>query len=227
MALLLSKKELFKKIVYNEKAILLSVLFCTFLSFWFSKLVTYSFVQYVVVDILGEDLTLTGRLGIYEILLEAMAQNPLWGWGQGNGMSFLGYFFSTPNAQNGLFNYITDYGIIGAGLLLCLLYTVCKRVQDEQSYPLLALIFTFIILSSVEITFNLQFITYIMMLIPFIANPTKCFQRKWKRSVVSSSHILGLSPITSNYFSIHASIIRILIGSLLQTITIDMIILPI
>lgn len=177
LAFLLLGKDLFKRIVYSGKAMLLSVLFCTLMSFWFSTLVTYPFVQYVLVDILGEDLTLTGRLRIYEILFQAMEKNPLWGWGQGNGMSFLGYFFSTPNAQNGLFNYITDYGVIGAVLLLCLLYTVCKRVRSGQAYPFLALILTFIILSSVEITFNLQFITYIMMIIPFIANSTKCFQR--------------------------------------------------
>ena len=155
------------KALFGAKKTLLYVLIFSSLSFFFSELTKFSFIQYLIQDVLNEDLTLTGRTSIYTILLDALANNKLFGWGQGNGMFYLGYYYKTPNAQNGLFNYITDYGIIGAISLLFLIYIIYKKIKIKQAYPLLALIFTFIVLSSVEITFNLQFIAYLMLLIPF------------------------------------------------------------
>lgn len=113
-------------------------------------------------------MTLTGRTRIYLILLDAITQKPWFGWGQDHGMWFLGYYYNTPNAQNGLFNYITDYGLIGGIIFLILLNYLCRNVKNKNGYYILAIIFTFIILSSVEITYNLQFYAYLLLLIPFI-----------------------------------------------------------
>lgn len=155
------------KALFGAKKTLLYILIFSSLSFFLSELTKFQFIQYIIQDILNEDLTLTGRTSIYAILLDALAHNKLFGWGQGNGMFYLGYYYKTPNAQNGLFNYITDYGIIGAISLLLLIYIIYKRIKIKQAYSFLALIFTFIVLSSVEITFNLQFIAYLILLIPF------------------------------------------------------------
>lgn len=166
--LLLHKKRLFQRTIIKGNKMIFYVIIFTTLSFFFIELTKFSFIQYLIVDILNEDLTLTGRTRIYLILLDAITQKPWFGWGQDHGMWFLGYYYNTPNAQNGLFNYITDYGLIGGILFLILLNYLCRNVKNTNGYYILAIIFTFIILSSVEITFNLQFYAYLLLLIPFI-----------------------------------------------------------
>ena len=157
-----------KKVIPNAYYMLLYVALFTLLSFVFEQLLEISFIRNFIVNDLGKDETMTGRTGIYLVLWNAVQLKPLFGWGQGNGMSFMGYYFSTPNAQNGFFNYVTDYGFVGVSTLILFLFAVCKRINIDKAYPLWALIFIFIVLSSVEITFNLQFIVYIILLLPFV-----------------------------------------------------------
>ena len=160
-----------KKIIPNAYSMLLYVAIFSFISFVFTQLLEIPFIHDFVVNDLGKDETMTGRTEIYLVLWQAVQINPWFGWGQGNGMSFMGYYFSTPNAQNGFFNYVTDYGFVGVAALLLFLFYVCRITNVEKAYPLWALIFVFIALSSVEITFNLQFIVYIILLLPFVSLP--------------------------------------------------------
>lgn len=170
--LLLSTKRL-RNIVSSNRSLFICIIIFTLISFAFEGLLNFSYFRDFIVDVLGKDDTMTGRTGIYLVLWNAVQVSPWFGWGQGNGMSFMGYYFSTPNAQNGFFNYVTDYGFIGVSSLLLFLNAVCSKVNVKAAYPLWSLIIVFIVLSSVEITFNLQFIVYIILLIPFIRTQTK------------------------------------------------------
>lgn len=170
--LLLSIKRL-RNLVSSNKSLLVCLIIFTLISFAFESLLNFSYFRYFIVDVLGKDETMTGRTDIYLVLWNAVQVKPWFGWGQGNGMFFMEYYFSTPNAQNGFFNYVTDYGFIGVVSLLLFLNAVCSSINVKAAYPLWSLIIVFIILSSVEITFNLQFIVYIILLIPFIRTHTK------------------------------------------------------
>lgn len=158
-----------KKIIPNAYYMLSYVALFSLLSFVFTQILEVPFIRDFIVNDLGKDETMTGRTEIYLVLWQAVQVNPWFGWGQGNGMGFMGYYFSTPNAQNGFFNYVTDFGFVGVAILLLLLFSVCRIINVEKAYPLWALIFVFIALSSVEITFNLQFIVYIILLLPFVS----------------------------------------------------------
>lgn len=171
--ILLHKRTFFQRTIIKGNKMIFYVIVFAILSFYFIELTKLSFIQYIIVDILHEDLTLTGRTRIYLILLDAITKKPWFGWGQDHGMWFLGYYYNTPNAQNGLFNYITDYGLIGGILFLILLNYLCRNAKYKNAYYMLAIITTFIILSSVEITYNLQFYAYLLLLIPFIYTRNK------------------------------------------------------
>lgn len=164
--LLLFKRSRF--VIATSNRMLICVIVFTLISFAFEYLLEYPLFKDFIVNVLGKDDTMTGRTDIYLVLWKAVQINPWFGWGQGNGMSFMGYYFSTPNAQNGFFNYVTDYGFVGAFIMLAFLYIVCSKVNSKKSYPLWGLIAVLVVLSSVEITFNLQFIIYIILLLPFM-----------------------------------------------------------
>ena len=167
ISILLLKKNILYKKISSASGIILCIILFSLLSFSFAILTQFQIVQFIIVDVLKEDLTLTGRTRIYAILADAITHNTFFGWGQDNGMAFLRHYYNTPNAQNGLFNFITDYGIIGTAAFLTAIYNIYSKAKNPLAYPIRAIIFTFIVLSSVEITFNLQFIAYLILLIPF------------------------------------------------------------
>lgn len=76
-----------------------------------------SFVQYLIEDILHEDLTLTGRTVIYAKMLDLIEEQPWFGYGNGTASFFTWYYMSMPNTQNGLLNDYIDWGMVGVSFL--------------------------------------------------------------------------------------------------------------
>lgn len=153
--------------LYKWQTYLLLLLLFDVFFFFFSKVFIHNpIAEFIVVDILGEDLTLTGRLNIYLALTGLLTDCPLWGYGIGNSHIFTIMNGIGPNAQNGLFNLMLEVGILGC--ISFILMTV-KLLQfsfvNKFSYPIICLMYTMLVLSSVEITFSTMIICMIMMLI--------------------------------------------------------------
>lgn len=111
-----------------------------------------------IVNVLGENLTLTGRLKIYQALGFVVRQSPWLGYGYENRAvaEVVGY----GNAQNGLFELLVNYGLITVIAFVYAVTCSCRRTKEFEIsiLPFVSVLFALIIASIVEISFNNYFI---------------------------------------------------------------------
>lgn len=124
-----------------------------------------SLVQYVIVNLLHEDLTLTGRFVIYDRLWSVIQAKPLLGYGYESTIitDLLGY----GNAQNGILQYLVDCGVVGTVVFL-LCWIRCIRAGQQRSgtlWPLFALTYAFSFCSLVEVSFKYPFLVTLALLL--------------------------------------------------------------
>lgn len=128
-----------------------------------------SFAKYIIINILGEDITLTSRVFIFDKIFDLILPKIWTGYGFGSSYEIAMQFIHAPNLQNGIFNRIAEEGIIVTILeylfvIYCLWKSKSKKVNSFKNY----LIVMFFI-SSVEIVFNTQLlmISILMLIINF------------------------------------------------------------
>lgn len=156
-------KTFYKKLYFLFSplgAILLVICFSSFFLFY-EYILSLPIVQTFIVDILHEDLTLTGRTFIYANMLDIMQDEPWLGYGNGSASIFTNYYINMPNTQNGLLNDYIDWGIIGCICFLFLISVVIKQSDktSKKINPFVCLIYMYIVLSSIEITLGLLFLS--------------------------------------------------------------------
>lgn len=133
---------------------------------------TLPIVQYIVVDVLGEDLTLTGRLSMYEKLGDVLTECPLYGFGIGNAPLTTFMYGVGENAQNGLFNMFIESGFIGTTAYLIAAILLIKHTEGNHFYfPIIAFIYMMLLLSTIEVTFTTYFTA--IMIILLLSNKNK------------------------------------------------------
>ena len=154
-------KDSMKIKLYKWQTYLLLLIICDILFFFFAaSFINNPVMKYIIVDVLGEDLTLTGRLNIYATLSNILFESPLWGYGLGNAHLFTMMNEIGANAQNGLFNLMLEVGILGCIVFFFLTIKMLKlSSKNRYTYPIVCLMYTMLILSSVEITFTIMLLT--------------------------------------------------------------------
>lgn len=144
-----------------------TVVTCVFLVAVFplvvEPLLQNSLVQFVIQKVLGESLTLTGRLSIYRALADIIDGSILFGYGYGN--RIVEQVVAFGNAQNGFLQLVIDYGVLGgvafmAMLLRCIIFSG----EKEKVWPAYVLMYVMIVASMVEITYNFIFFMAIFIL---------------------------------------------------------------
>lgn len=105
-------------------------------------------------EVFHRSATLTGRLEIYQVALEAIVQKPLWGYGINS--TYVEDVLTWGNAQNGLLKALLDHGIVG----LLLFFSVCRNAfftkprrmaVTEQEVGLLAFLYGMAVCATVEV----------------------------------------------------------------------------
>ena len=161
--------HIMQKFIYNKLTYIILIVVCVCFAFMYSLILDIPWVQYIIVDILGEDLTLTGRTYIYDTLLDVININPIWGFGVGNSYQLLYYLFGYPNSQNGFINLFIEQGAVGCVTIIILIMVLVNRqINDDKNNTiasLLALTISLIAMSSIEITINLFFFCLLSLLI--------------------------------------------------------------
>lgn len=173
-----------RNVLYKPWFYILGLFVCDIL---FLVLITwilqFPLVQYFIVDVLGEDLTLTGRIGIYSRVGEVLNECPLYGFGIGNAYLTTTMYGVGDNAQNGLLNLFIEIGLIGIIMYLSLLLVLIKRVARlQKSYSVLCFIYLMLVLSSIEVTFTTYF-TGIVILLLLNINTTIIDNKRYKHIV--------------------------------------------
>ena len=156
------KSKLYKPGFYLFGLFVFDILFLLIIN-W---ILTIPVVQYVIVDILKEDLTLTGRVGIYAKLGAVLNESPLIGFGWGNSYVTSLMYEIGSNLQNGLLNMYIEIGLLGCFLYLTLIIFLMKySIKNKSSYPIICFIYMMLVLSSIEIIYTNYFTSFVTLLL--------------------------------------------------------------
>lgn len=136
-------------------------------------------VEYVVEEVLGRDTTITGRTNIYEMYIANMEGGWLAGFGYGNGNDAAVTLFGYENVQNGLLQWVLQVGIPATAALVIVLLQVFKQIKRNNPknmgkiLPLVAMIYMYIILGTIETTFDMAFLLWFALVFMLVNEKKK------------------------------------------------------
>ena len=136
----------------SRKSVVLVVLVFCALFVYSESLFLLPPIKYFITEILGRDITLTGRSEIYEALGKIIRAHP---WvGYGDAAEIMSRYTGAFNAQNGYFDLVVQNGIPSASLYVLLTISLMRPASTKESGYLLGVIYGYFIMSTVEITFG-------------------------------------------------------------------------
>ena len=169
VAIVFMFRKFFHDKVFRPKVLLVLLAICALFPILVTYIIDNPYVSYFIVEVLGEDHTLTGRLGIYETLGEVMLLRPIWGFGVGNGHYIMAFLYGTANAQNGVANLILEQGVLGLISVIALWITCMNEVTHKNNmdtvFGVYAIILALIIMSMAEITVDTRFVVFTSLLL--------------------------------------------------------------
>ena len=146
------------------------------------QLLQVPFVKHIVVDVLGENLTLTGRDLIYSGLRAVISESPIFGYGYGNAAVAMCVGYG--NAQNSIMETLVNYGVVGLFAVFYMAWTSVKGDKPSWSWGMYIMLYAMIAGSIVEIrtttTFSLR-----SWLFSWLARISRVEESKKTRSRVS------------------------------------------
>jgi phosphatidylserine synthase len=109
----------------------------------------------------------------------------MWGYGFGNGNTVSMVKFGYANAQNALLHWILQTGVLTTGLLSSVVVTVIGRVKRspnvDRCMPMVLLIYLYVVLGIIEITFSMSFLLWVAALFMITCSKNDPNQQHMKR----------------------------------------------
>lgn len=142
----------------------------TFFAFIANFIMSIPFIHRFVESVLNRSTTLTGRLYIYQDFVYKMQSKWLFGYGYGSGNMAAMRLFGYDNVQNAVLHWVLQGGILTTAALIALMIAVMRMISKSRVdrrisiEPLLALVYTYIVLGTIEITYSMSFIMWIALL---------------------------------------------------------------
>lgn len=170
---------LYKKSNYiNKKLYCISLILSAFFVFFVNNLLQIGIIQNFIVNFLERDLTLTGRMTIYENVPNILENHLLFGYGHGSSYETWMKYIFYPNSQNGIIDCIVEQGIIATILLIVnAIYIVMKQSNKSKVFSLYVLLITFNVLSTVEITLNLTYVSILLLMNLYCESKEDCLDK--------------------------------------------------
>ncbi|MEF2675206.1 MAG: hypothetical protein U0M70_03095 [Eubacteriales bacterium] len=158
--------------VFSNRMFLLASFVVIFLFVYFYNLVLQNvYVTHVVINVLGETLTMNGRTFIYRRLPEMLSDIWFTGFGSGRTGMIINYYTGCNDAQNAVWQIICENGFIGFilyALTSLKLRNSGGKDQISNSYYLNVYFALMLILGLVEITFDARFL--VLLFIVYLYN---------------------------------------------------------
>lgn len=135
--------------------------------FFYEVILLNSTVQNFVVEVLGRELTLTGRTIIYEKLPMIFATHFGTGYGYGTTYEITKRFTGFADTQNCWTEWMMMVGMVGVALLalvLILSFRKCSRMESQSGFTIVALICIYFVMGCVEITMSITFFGLVAIL---------------------------------------------------------------
>ena len=156
------QKKLLK--LSSHWALLLAMAIGVIFPFVSKTILDMPFVTYVVENLLGRDNKLTGRLNIFLAYGDRMQDNWQWGYGYGNGNVVSEALFGYANSQNAMLHWVIQIGIPATVCLVLFWLMIFRRIakapEKSRCMPFVALIYVYIVLGMIEITYSMIFILW-------------------------------------------------------------------
>lgn len=112
------------------------------------------FAKYLIENVLHRNITLTGRTGIYNDMGALVSKSPFIGYGYENNLMISSKFLGAANTQNGVFDLLVSFGVIGVALISLLLVCSITQMRDNIEFGFITLLYFLIFISMVEISFR-------------------------------------------------------------------------
>ena len=157
-----------KKCLSSVKMVFITLFICDILFFFFTPwFLQFEFVQDFIVNVLHEDLTLTGRLNIYLDIQDAFGESPWIGYGVGNSNMISRMYTGAFDAQNGLADLFIQFGALGCSSFLMIIFLLVRQIRNKYNivYPIVVFIYAIFAISMVEIPFKHSFVFFLLMLL--------------------------------------------------------------
>ena len=156
-------------VLFKPKVIIITLFISCSILLFFSGILQNKIISNFIVNVLHEDIGLTGRVGIYDKIFEIILPKILFGYGYGNSYEIVMDSIHAPNTQNGLTECLLDYGLFGTIFLVYLIYTVFKNLNNNKKFfyaytPIVFCVYVYAILAMVEVTLDINFLTFLAML---------------------------------------------------------------
>lgn len=174
--LIIPNRIVFK--IHSLKFVLLLIFVSFLFIFLASPLLNLKFVQFFIVDIFGEDLTLSARTNIFKVVPSLFLNSPFFGYGYGSINEILINLTGCFNTQNGLWELLVTFGLPATLIylfLICLPYA--KKDGNQEIFPLMIYSIILIVLSSIEVTYGNQFVL-ISILLFLVKKENQCDKQK-------------------------------------------------
>lgn len=135
-----------------------------------SSILKSQWVNYFIVDVLGKDPSLTGRTGIYSSAIEKFFVYYKGVGLDNNHLASLVITNGGPNLQNGVLDIILSFGWVSVLVLVFLIvyFLFSGKLSIHKSKPFVCFMYSFILISCVEIVFDQMFISFMIIAIYFI-----------------------------------------------------------
>lgn len=158
------RNKLFGSVWFFAFTLIISTTFAYYI-FW---ILEQPIVQYLVVEKMGRSLTLTGRTDIYALFPSSMQEHWMWGYGYGNAFPVCVALYGYTDVQNAVLQWVLQVGV-PATIAMCLVFCyIMKLYRDagcsKKLVPIIALIYMYLLLGTVEITINLTFWLFMLLL---------------------------------------------------------------
>ena len=128
------------------------------------------FVTYLIKNVFGRDTSLTGRTVVYLRYIQTIPTHWLTGYGYGNAYEVTSTQFYYDNVQNALLQWGLQIGVIATVGLVLLLLKIFGQIswKNTRNMPrillLVALIYTYVILGTIETTLNMAMILWFALI---------------------------------------------------------------
>ncbi len=152
-----------KKVISKKRFILVTMLLMALFPVLYKYILEIPLVEWLIVDVLNSDISLTHRTHIYENIFEIISQRPLYGFGYNNSYSIVSTLLGFPNSQNAFIDMILERGIIGSMLFVAVVISAYKK-SENGPYGMYLYIFICVIIGMIEITYNTSFIGCLILL---------------------------------------------------------------
>ncbi len=127
-------------------------------------------IEFIITEILHRDVSLTGRMSVYPCVYDLISERPLLGYGYET-LIVKQTTLGIANAQNGLLHFVICYGCLTAVFLMFSIFISTHKNNvnnlqnvDGKNWIVLVMIYVYMFMGIVEITYNKHFFFYIIFL---------------------------------------------------------------